>query len=114
MINLAALVLSLLLASTSLAAPARHDSWPPIPVTAKGLLCRLPIPVVQRVLCPRQGDSDPTVNTPIGAAHGVVGDNNVARYAVRYGQAARWQPSSAVTSWQFPYVSCSAFMFDLS
>jgi len=104
MIALVALLFSLLLASNSLAVPVKHETsfFPPVPITAKGLLCRLPIPVVQNLLCPRQGTTNPTVSTPLGSAHGVVGTANVVRYAVRYGQAARWEDSSVVTSWQLP------------
>lgn len=105
MIAFVAILFSLLL-TTSSALPTtrnhRDPFFPPIPVTAKGLLCRLPIPIVQKVLCPRQGSSNPTVNTPLGTAHGAVGTANVARYTVRYGQAARWQDSAVVTSWQLP------------
>ncbi|KAI0685484.1 Alpha/Beta hydrolase protein [Cytidiella melzeri] len=107
MVAFVAILFSLLLASTSSALPtAKHDNpfsgFPPIPVTAKGLLCGLPIPIVQKLLCPRTGSSNPTVSTPLGTAQGAVGTANVARFAVRYGQAARWHDSTVVTSWELP------------
>lgn len=102
------LLLSLLLAVSVLGFPVSHPAprphfpFPPIPITPKGLLCGLPIPVVQKLLCPRQGSGDdPTVNTPLGTAHGVT-DAGATRFPVKYGSAARWQPSSVVTSWQLP------------
>lgn len=98
------MLLSLLLAATTLGSPVRQrPPFPPIPVVAQGLLCKLPIPIIQKILCPKgsSGDSDPAVNTPLGTAHGIQ-DGNAVRFAVRYGAAARWQPSSVVTSWQLP------------
>jgi hypothetical protein len=106
MVFFAYLLVSVLLASASLATPVpKQPIFPPVPVTPKGLLCRLPIPIVQQFLCPRDGTSNPTVNTPLGVAHGVADEDNVMRFAVRYGQAARWQPSTMATSWQFPCVN---------
>lgn len=109
MVYFGTLLSSLLLATTfAAAAPAGHGgtpfNFPPVPVTAKGLLCRLPIPIIQKFLCPKDGTSNPNVKTPLGTAQGVADENNAMRFAVRYGQAARWQPSSVVTSWQFPCV----------
>ncbi|KAJ3556644.1 hypothetical protein NM688_g1915 [Phlebia brevispora] len=99
----ASLLLSLLLAVTASCVPVRpHVPFPPIPITPKGLLCGLPIPIVQKLLCPRQGSTDPVVNTPLGTAHGVTGAENANRFAVKYATAARWQPSSIATSWELP------------
>ncbi|KAI0340606.1 alpha/beta-hydrolase [Trametopsis cervina] len=103
MIAFVALVFSLLLATTSAFPTGRPNPfYPPAPVTAKGILCRLPIPIVQKILCPRDGTNNPTVNTPLGSALGVTGTANVVRYAVKYGEAARWKDSSVVSSWKLP------------
>ena len=100
------LFVSLLLAATTFGAPVSRVSFPPIPSTSRGLLCGLPLPpLIKKLLCPpTNSGSDVVVNTPLGAAHGVV-DTNAVRFAVKYGSAARWQPSSVVTSWQLPCVS---------
>ena len=97
------LLLSLLLAASTLGSPVRQrPPFPPIPVTPQGLLCTLPIPIIQKLLCPRQGSgTDPVINTPLGSAHGV-DDGSAIRFSVKYGEATRWQPSSVVTSWQLP------------
>lgn len=110
MVSFGSLLSTLLLVSAIVASPVNislHSDpfFPPVPVTAKGLLCSLPIPIVQQFLCPREGSSNPTVKTPLGNAQGTADANNAARFAVRYGQAARWQPSTVVSSWQFPYVN---------
>lgn len=106
----------LLLAFVATASPVSHRNpfFPPVPVTAKGLLCRLPIPIVQQFLCPSSGASNPNVRTPLGTAQGVADENNAMRFAVRYGQAARWQPSSVVTSWQFPNGNTNASQLPLA
>ncbi|EKM55684.1 uncharacterized protein PHACADRAFT_184465 [Phanerochaete carnosa HHB-10118-sp] len=110
MVFFGSLLSALSLASAVVASPVNtslHTDpfFPPVPVTAKGLFCSLPIPIVQQLLCPRQGSSNPTVKTPLGTAQGIADADNAARFAVRYGQAARWQPSTVVSSWQFPYVN---------
>ena len=114
MVFFGSILFSLALAVAAVASPVslhKDPFFPPIPVTAEGLLCRLPIPIVQEILCPREGSSNPTVKTAIGTATGVADGSNAIRYAVRYGQAARWQPSSVVTQWQFPYVSCAIYFW---
>lgn len=108
MVSFGSLLSTLLLASATVASPVnvslhKDPFFPPVPVTAKGLLCSLPI--IQQFLCPRGGSSSPTVKTPLGNAQGVADSNNAVRFAVRYGQAARWQPSTVVSAWQFPYVN---------
>ncbi|TCD70982.1 hypothetical protein EIP91_000890 [Steccherinum ochraceum] len=98
---------SLLLLTTSSASPLFHRdgdlvSFPPF--VHRGILCDLPIPVVQKLLCPRQGSpsSTPTVNTPIGAAQGAADGSSVVRYSVKYADAQRWQASSVVAKWSLP------------
>ena len=110
MISFGSLLSALLLASAVVASPInlsvhKDPFFPPVPVTAKGLLCSIPIPIIQKFLCPRDGTSSPAVHTPLGTAQGVADENSAMRFAVRYGQAARWQSSSVVTSWQFPCVN---------
>ena len=43
-------------------------------------------------------------STPLGLARGVADPDGALRFAVKYGIAARWQPSSVVTVWSLPYV----------
>jgi len=54
-------------------------------------------------LCPSQGSYLDRV-TPLGIARGVSDPLGAFRFAVRYGKAPRWQPSSVVTSWELPCV----------
>ncbi|CAL1705646.1 unnamed protein product [Somion occarium] len=73
------------------------------PVFHGGILCGLPIPVVQRFLCPRQDGGSPlTVSTPFGNAHGASDDSGTTRFAVKYANHNRWQASTVVTSWLLP------------
>jgi hypothetical protein len=71
------------------------------PVIPSGLLCSLP--VIKRVLCPRQGATTFTVTTLIGQAKGVE-DNGAFRYAVKYASASRWASPTLATQWTLPYV----------
>lgn len=100
----ASLLLSLVFAVTALGIPVRRpDPFPAIPITAKGLLCGLPIPIVQKLLCPRQSStSDPIIDTPLGQAHGVTGAGGANRFAVKYATSARWQESAVATAWELP------------
>ena len=41
------------------------------------------------------------VNTPIGSASGVI-SGGVARFAVRYASADRWQPATQADVWKMP------------
>lgn len=66
----------------------------------RGLLCR--VPVVNKILCPRQGPSGQSVDTPLGRAGGTWDPSGAMKFTVRYGSAARWGPSSVATAWQFP------------
>lgn len=63
------------------------------------IICRSP--VAKNYLCPAQGTS---LNkpTPLGTAQGVADPEGALRFAVRYGIADRWQPSSVVTAWNLP------------
>jgi len=54
-------------------------------------------------LCPPQGTYLDRI-TPLGIARGVSDPIGAFRFAVRYGKAPRWQPSSVVTSWDLPCV----------
>jgi hypothetical protein len=63
------------------------------------ILCKLPI--VKTVLCPDKRFSLVAISTPIGAAVGV-GSDNAYRFVVKYGNAARWMPSTAATKWTLP------------
>lgn len=98
------LVLSLLLVSTSttLASPVPSKSLRLrlLPLNKRGLLCQ--IPVINKILCAQKGTSAISINTPIGAAKGVVDPAGAVRFAVKYGSAARWGTSSVATTWQLP------------
>ena len=65
------------------------------------ILCAfIPLPLK---LCPVQGSRIDRI-TPLGTAPGVSDPLGALRFAVRYGKAPRWQPSSVVTAWELPYV----------
>lgn len=73
------------------------------PFIHKGLLCNLPIPVIQQLLCPRQGSLSLNIVTPLGIAQGAADGSNAVRFAVKYANANRWQQSSVASIWQLPY-----------
>ncbi|KAH8099565.1 Alpha/Beta hydrolase protein [Cristinia sonorae] len=97
---------ALVLCTPVLASPLSHRDGDLVafpPFVHRGILCDLPIPIVQKFLCPRQGTPSLTVNTPLGTAHGAADASDVAiRYSVKYANAQRWQESSVVTSWSLP------------
>ena len=97
----------ILIVTPTLATPLFHRdgdlvSFPPF--VHRGILCDLPIPIVQKILCPRQGTPSLTVNTPIGTAHGAADGSNAIRFAAKYANAQRWQDSSVVSTWTLPCV----------
>ncbi|EMD38209.1 hypothetical protein CERSUDRAFT_113358 [Gelatoporia subvermispora B] len=108
MVGLVSLVSTLLLASSIWALPAPPHGLPsplklPLPEPNHNLFCIVPFPVVQKLLCPRQGTSSPTtVSTPLGTAQGASDSDGAARFSVKYGSASRWQESSVVSSWALP------------
>ncbi|TFY76542.1 hypothetical protein EWM64_g7471, partial [Hericium alpestre] len=93
---------SFVLVSGALAYPTpshgRGLAFPPL--DPRGLLCHLPI--VKRVLCPRQSPSGPSVQTPIGTALGTEASAGGTRFAVKYASAQRWQDSTMATKWELP------------
>ncbi|THH28826.1 hypothetical protein EUX98_g5362 [Antrodiella citrinella] len=98
---------SLLLSTFSLATPtppAHRDGglvgFPPY--NHHGILCGLPIPIVQKLLCPRQGSPSLAVNTPLGTAHGAADGTTAIRFAVKYADVQRWQESTVATNWTLP------------
>lgn len=112
MVAFLTLALSLSLVVHSWAAPATLEpristtiadlKFPQIPAN---LLCD--IPFISQWICPRDSGGSSTssslsVSTPLGTAEGTSDTSGVVRYAVRYGSADRWQPSSVVTSWALP------------
>ncbi|KJA27151.1 hypothetical protein HYPSUDRAFT_35727 [Hypholoma sublateritium FD-334 SS-4] len=48
------------------------------------------------------GSSSVTRVTPLGIAVGVLDPDGAYRFPVKYGSAARWQPSTVATSWGLP------------
>ncbi|THH19472.1 hypothetical protein EW146_g1706 [Bondarzewia mesenterica] len=106
MVVLVSVLSALLLASCTAASPVSLQSFtvddrlPFPPFDPRGLLCKLSF--IQRVLCPRQAPSGPSVTTPIGIAVGTSLSNSAVRFAVKYGSAERWQQSSLATSWELP------------
>ena len=89
-----------------LAAPANGDRDDPIVVPHSDpskFTCQCNAPAVSSYYCPPRG-SNLDRTTPLGLAHGVADPNGALRFAVRYGTAVRWQPSSMVTAWDLPYV----------
>ncbi|KAI0934568.1 hypothetical protein AcV5_006369 [Taiwanofungus camphoratus] len=112
MVALVSLVFSLLVVSSTWALPLASRATQPIlkfpPITSKGIFCFIPIPMIQNALCPRQTSNSLTVSTPLGTAQGASDNSNAARFAVRYGTAARWQMSTVVTSWDLPFGASNA------
>jgi hypothetical protein len=92
------------LATFAFSTPAPHGSHefaePTINLSFPvNILCKLPI--VKTAFCPDKRFSLVGISTPIGAAVGV-GSDNAYRFVVKYGNAARWMPSTAATKWTLP------------
>ncbi|PCH37718.1 alpha/beta-hydrolase [Wolfiporia cocos MD-104 SS10] len=111
MVAFRSLVVSLLVAAPTWALPLVSRSKIPElkfpPVVSGNVFCNVPIPIIQAVLCPRDtsassASTTTSVSTPLGTAEGAADTSGVTRFAVRYGSADRWQPSSVVTAWEFP------------
>ncbi|TFK94757.1 alpha/beta-hydrolase [Polyporus arcularius HHB13444] len=99
MVGIQSLVFALLFASWATALPT-HISMPPY--TWKAELCKLS-PRIQRALCPRQSSNSQTsVDTPIGTAHGTSDGSGATRFSVKYASATRWKPSVLATTWELP------------
>ncbi len=92
----------LLTASLFFSAYARPSS--PGEQNINNLLCK--IPILKTFLCPTGSSSAITRITPLGIAVGVLDPDGAYRFPVKYGSAARWQPSTVATSWGLPYVHC--------
>lgn len=93
----------LVAATTTLASPVPSESHSPFglpPIDPRGILCN--IPIINTLLCPRQGTSGITITTPLGKAQGVVDPSGAYRFPVKYGSAQRWAASSMATTWQLP------------
>ncbi|KAF9527033.1 Alpha/Beta hydrolase protein [Crepidotus variabilis] len=110
MVALFLAILSALLTPT-LSAPAGIS----IPhVDPSKILCRLPILQNIWITCPSNGKAALNRQTSLGTANGVEDPNGAYRFAVRYGNAARFQPSSVVTSWDLPNGSNNASALPLA
>jgi hypothetical protein len=91
------LFLTLTLLQSVSAAPGRIT----IPrVDPKTILCS--ISFAQRFLCPQGGLNQYSRVTPIGTASGVLDADGAIRYSLKYANAARWAPSSLVSTWSLP------------
>lgn len=107
--SIACILLSLLLASPSYASPTSREfsssglSLPSLDL--KSWLCRLVHTTLAQELCLQEGSTAISVNTPLGAAQGVVDVSGVNRFAAKYASAERWSPSTVVTKWALPYVN---------
>lgn len=95
-------VCCLLLVSTSVLASPAPSGIPRSPAfDPADLVCK--IPIVNKILCLRQGGTTgPSIKTSMGTATGVVDPSGALRFAVRYGSALRWKPSTVVAEWQLP------------
>ncbi|KDQ10554.1 hypothetical protein BOTBODRAFT_115654 [Botryobasidium botryosum FD-172 SS1] len=96
--------------------PAPSSSSPPSPVTPlspilpinvghiqeklQNIACI--IPLLRIFLCLNQGSNQVSVNTPLGAAKGVLTTPGVARFVVRYATAPRWNAPQPVQAWSIP------------
>ncbi|KAH9832939.1 alpha/beta-hydrolase [Rhodofomes roseus] len=110
MVALLALVASLLALSSQTAAVPVDASrtsiadlkFPSIPSGA--WWCEYSPPWIQEFLCSRSLSTSlsTSVSTPLGTAEGAVDTSGVVRFAVKYGSADRWQPSSVATVWALP------------
>ncbi|TFY71877.1 hypothetical protein EVG20_g1138 [Dentipellis fragilis] len=106
MVAFTSLLYSLVLASAAVATPVPGENFrggkglafPP--VDPRGLLCHLPI--IKKILCPRQTPSGPSVKTPLGTALGSQASNGASKFSVKYGSAQRWQDPSVATAWELP------------
>ncbi|OBZ69107.1 Para-nitrobenzyl esterase [Grifola frondosa] len=94
-------------------APTKIPAPPVPPTVPKGLLCSMPYWILKG-LCPRQGSSTLTVDTPLGTAHGTSDGSDAVRFAVKYGSANRWQPSAVVSTWQLPNGASNATALPLA
>lgn len=68
----------------------------------KRILCQLPI--LKKFLCPSATNVVVSKTTVLGSAPGVMDSDGALRFSVKYASAARWQPSTVVTSWNLPCV----------
>ncbi|KAG6851287.1 hypothetical protein H0H93_011723 [Arthromyces matolae] len=95
------LILSALLVSNACATPLpiiqglQFPSFDP-----RDLLCQLPI--VDKILCPRNGVASLNVVTPLGIAHGTPDASGVRRFVVKYASASRWHASTVASTWTLP------------
>ncbi|KAK7040934.1 hypothetical protein VNI00_009530 [Paramarasmius palmivorus] len=90
------LVTSLLLLSSSLAAPTIQ----PFPARSGDVWCQIPF-LKHFIICPRAPVDGLSIQTPLGTAQGSFA-SGVNRFAVKYASADRWAPSTLVSSWQLP------------
>jgi hypothetical protein len=71
------------------------------------ILCQLSI--LKKILCPpSHSSSDITKDTPLGTANGILDPQGAYRFSVKYASAARWAPSTVVTTWALPYAPSHA------
>lgn len=92
----------LLLAVSSLAAPMAQSLRIPH-IDPEKILCQLPI--IERYLCPRDGQDDLSRQTILGVARGTQDPSGTYRFTVKYANSERWKPSTVVSSWNLPYGS---------
>jgi hypothetical protein len=103
MISPISFVLALFLLSVSVLASPLPSEFGPLKLPTfrhRGLLCH--VPVIDKFLCPCQGPSVPSIDTPLGRANGILDPSGAMRFPVKYASAPRWGPSSMATTWQLP------------
>ncbi|OAX40276.1 alpha/beta-hydrolase [Rhizopogon vinicolor AM-OR11-026] len=95
---------SLLLVSPSQASPVRSQSFDSLSpwIALESWFCRLVHATLAYKLCLQEGLSAISVDTPLGAAQGVVDVSGTNRFVVKYASADRWSPSSVATAWELP------------
>ncbi|KAF8163428.1 Alpha/Beta hydrolase protein [Crassisporium funariophilum] len=98
------MVLLTFVAVASLLIPVSFAA-PPRPVIVphgdpRSILCQLNI--FKKFLCPPTGTSALNRATSMGTAQGTDDPNGSYRFPVKYASAARWQPSTVVSTWGLP------------
>ncbi|KAF9454610.1 hypothetical protein P691DRAFT_806773 [Macrolepiota fuliginosa MF-IS2] len=82
---------SLLLATSSLAAPATES-------------LRIPHIDSGKIVGPRNSKDNLDRQTALGLARGTLDPGGAYRFTVKYANSERWQPSTVVSSWSLPSV----------
>ncbi|KAJ3515728.1 hypothetical protein NLJ89_g1571 [Agrocybe chaxingu] len=98
MVALTFLAFAALFAPSVTAAPAQAFSVPHVDPTK--FLCQLPI--LKKWVCPLKGTAALNRHTPCGTASGIQDPQGAYRFVVKYGNAARWAPSTVASTWTLP------------